>query len=531
MVKILRFFEKNLDLGELEKPLGDGKRGDILVRKLRDPESEFSFVPKKGSPPFKSRIINSDEIIDRITKNGNFDSNLSTDFFKPKTLYKPVLKSEDGRMFHLNDLEKTKEFGSSRGSSLGTVDSKIIETIQCMFFALQSLDSENKMNYDFRDPRTIRVEYFLEPNSDEIRKDILNRVKSSVKITSDILSSYRGESDKPSSWWNSFCYSVDRFYNFTCYFESPVVKYKEITILPLYWDEVFHHVDYNGVDSVPKTLKRKFSELNPKKNVKFEKWNPSDVYAVSSYNEFLIIEQIEDCKSLAELNQLLLKLFDERKMRGISLKKTGREIFPDLVINNQTIAPDYKLKSFKDSPNPLDTISFSLICDVVGFPDFKNKLVLRSFGGENIQDIQGEGEQYPQAESKQGKISLKAINDILEKYLKRYDFEIDKVPDVSQLKKLSDDQLIMDIQKAHQEIFGKTDLKVPGNVSRARLISKYQAIYFGLIIHRVKQENLYWEFLSKETIFLEEIILRDILHYAMSIKNIHFDSSVYVRFL
>ena len=141
MVKILRFFEKNLDLGELEKPLGDGKRGDILVRKLRDPESEFSFVPKKGSPPFKSRIINSDEIIDRITKNGNFDSNLSTDFFKPKTLYKPVLKSEDGRMFHLNDLEKTKEFGSSRGSSLGTVDSKIIETIQCMFFALQSLES------------------------------------------------------------------------------------------------------------------------------------------------------------------------------------------------------------------------------------------------------------------------------------------------------------------------------------------------------------------------------------------------------
>ena len=77
-MRILKFHESNLNLGELEKPSEEGGlRGDVLVRKLKqqveDPKNvdgHLNFLPKDSKP--KKSAINNPKVIRQRTVKENF---------------------------------------------------------------------------------------------------------------------------------------------------------------------------------------------------------------------------------------------------------------------------------------------------------------------------------------------------------------------------------------------------------------------------------------------------------------------------
>jgi hypothetical protein len=133
-MKINKITEANIDLNDLDKPGQGGLRGDILVKKLKD-EEEILFNPKSGDVSL-TKVVNSDEILPEITNDvGKYDSKNSRGFFKSGNKFKKVLLGEDDILYQLNDIEKTKDFSMKSGTSLGSVETRMVETIQCFFFS------------------------------------------------------------------------------------------------------------------------------------------------------------------------------------------------------------------------------------------------------------------------------------------------------------------------------------------------------------------------------------------------------------
>lgn len=526
MVKILKFFEANLDLGELDKNLGSEKRGQILVRKLSDPEEKFGFAPE-GSEPFDSEIRNANDIVSNITTNGDYDAIKARSFFKPKRNYVPVIRTAGSAKFRLNDLKKTAEFGASRGSSLGTEDTRLIETIQCYFLALMTTNYVRRYNLDIFEHGDIYPYDFLDNRTLKIRGELLDKVKSPIKIDYQDFKKFWDNSDRPASWWESFCWTAGHlFFRFLPYLGTD----QEEPTLPLKGVTIFHHSDYVGPDSIPQKLKKQFKKFVKDKSIKFEKWNPSDVYAVSKDFEASILQGIENCRDMEELNKLMRELFIENKMKGISLKKVHKDWAPNIVVNTMTDVPDFRFQSFVDNPNSLKTISMKVICELKADPKFKNILTLRSFGGSDIRNIDGEVEQVGSVSAKTGKISLKKINDILENNLKDLKMVEYKVPTVTELKEKDTKFFVDNIEKMHPKLIPSSRTMRPFDVLdydsgneplRERLISKFQSVKFCSIIKEVMRRD----------VDLANKILTEILLYALSIKNVEFSSSIYVRFL
>ena len=87
-------------------------------------------------------MTNADEIVPNITDGaGKYDPDAAKDFFKSGTRYSKVIQTDDER-YQLNDIEKTSDFGSSGGSSLGTKETRNVECIQCLFLALRQTKGE-----------------------------------------------------------------------------------------------------------------------------------------------------------------------------------------------------------------------------------------------------------------------------------------------------------------------------------------------------------------------------------------------------
>lgn len=472
-MKVLKFNEAQLNLKELEKDSKDGfRRGDVLVKKIKNKEEL-----KTNKNGIKKDIIvqNSDEILPQITdSDGNYDVQSSQKYFlKSQNRYKEdAIKGDDDENYKLNDLEKTSDFGSNRGSGLGTIDTRYVESIQCLFFAYRQRVRKPLTNEDvskllnLSDRTFERLKRFVDIGDMKIDKSIISKFKhhwtpTFVKIANVIYQPGTANS----GFKNDLLIDPNRIYKF-CQISTK--------------------------DGVVKAIKDKFYEYE---RVSISKWNPADVWAIDIYTEDRTISSIKNCKSISELSDLITNLFDQKKLIGISLKKVSEKENVKLIVNKMTKIPIYKFESVKVAEDSLSTIGVKITAHRFSeeFGPAPEYMTVRSFGGPNkIQNISGEIEGKS---ARHGKISLTKINQILVEILSKVEgCNIETVTSATSefyyednLSSWTDEELMDEIEAINQKIIRKygditsyTSKKV--KMTRSRLISKYQSLFLAWIL-------------------------------------------------
>ena len=157
--------------------------------------------------------------------------------------------------------------------------------------------------------------------------------------------------------------------------------------------DVEFHRGSSFVDSIYSSWNqaRKADKLGGIKN---DKWNPSDIWAVSPD-----VKSIEFKTDLAELNNQLIDLFDERKLVGISLKKLG----PDSKITVRAKEPQVEKDGYVEA-----TISPTSKDAYINFTSGA-KMQLRTFSNDGT-SFQGE---LKGKTANQGKIGGGVLRSIL----------------------------------------------------------------------------------------------------------------------
>ena len=145
-------------------------------------------------------------------------------------------------------------------------------------------------------------------------EDIMNDDKGPNNTADKLRDVFKGyDDDKIEEWTHSY---YEQQKEFLKEFNSPN------------WD-VFRYDNQSFVKFFEKHIKNKViaREMKPLDLVKkYTEWNPSDIWAVYKMNDVkkLIDKNITPKTSnVAELNNLLINLFDERKLIGLSLKQVA----------------------------------------------------------------------------------------------------------------------------------------------------------------------------------------------------------------
>ena len=138
------FSESKLSLFELIKPDHDQLfRGNVLINRLRSGDPLYTSLTRK------IKVLNPQEIIDNIVDSrGKYSPYNASKFFKKNIRYVPVIETEQG-MLRLNDIYRTRTFGSNGGSSMGLVATRLNESIQALFLSLRQYKGENLTDTDY----------------------------------------------------------------------------------------------------------------------------------------------------------------------------------------------------------------------------------------------------------------------------------------------------------------------------------------------------------------------------------------------
>ena len=132
LVKYDKFLETALDLPLLRSERNGRQRGNILVDEL---EKENPKLKLNVGGEVKIDKENAEEISDKITTDGEYDSDKGIEIFKTGTrkfdTYKNVIEDEKGNKYKLNQFKKDEVFGSS-GAGVNTRD---YENLQCIYLA------------------------------------------------------------------------------------------------------------------------------------------------------------------------------------------------------------------------------------------------------------------------------------------------------------------------------------------------------------------------------------------------------------
>ena len=505
-MRILRFNEVNLNLGELEKTSKEGGlRGDVLVRKLKqqieDPDNidgHLKFIPKSGVNKI-SNVNNPEEIIQGVTDGSNksYDIEKAKDFFTRNKKYLPVFDIED-REYRLNDIEKTRDFGSSRGSSLGTEETRIVESIQSLYCSLrQNLG------------RTINEEDF-ELFFDElgyIREELLYFIKIKVEINPEILENYR------KNWGTTFITTANALFE---YRETYTIKGDKRSILDDRKKYQFFQISFNG--GINLTIQKKFNKLVPKMQI--SKWNPSDMWAVNQIKIGMLQDKIKQCQTIEDLNKLVDDNFRSRDLIGISLKKIRNLETTNLLINKITERPTYSFLKVRTSFKATNSLGVNILLTQKSDLKSENRdmmLAIRTFAGtDKLGNVQGE---VIGSTSRHGKISLTEINSIFSKVSQEFDIKIPKVPDYKYFKDIPEDELQEKVESLNNLIGALGDkskeMKKEKSSTNVRLISKLQALLIAKNLYDFRQ--------------VSDRICQLMMYYALAIENSLFVCPMYVR--
>lgn len=469
--------EANLSIQDLEKRSREGgSRGDVLVKKLSDGEE---ITINKGGNKSDVLIVNSDDIISDITDDrGKYNPELGKTLFKPVSRYKDVLKGDDGSSYKLNDIEKVSDFGSSRGSSLGTLETRAVESLQCLILSYRQLKNTHIEKSDFIDILNLNKKEF----------NMYLKYIDAMDITKNLLEEYIPE------WGLTFLKTANALYT------------RRIKI-----------TNDNKVDVILRSdIKYKFYQVSSKNGVcgaikntyhhskapSMSKWNPSDIWAVDINAEREIINELNKSQNIIGLNKIIDHYFDSRQLVGISLKKVIKDEKIKLVINKMTKEPKYTFNSIKLAEDAFSTASLRIEVNTsseVGFGNAPSYMTVRSFSGSKIQNVSGE---VAGKAARQGKISLIKINEILKKYVG------ETVPLVSQIDKWGYRELKAKIKDLNEKLVEKYGHVAPSGrryeINRIRLISKYQALYLA------------WIFSKNDKRYIDQVVEK-MFHYALSI--------------
>jgi hypothetical protein len=504
-MRVLKFNEANLDLKELDKTSkSGGLRGDVLVSKIKD-HDDISFKPN-GKPNSITPVSNAEEIIPEITDdNGKYDSEKAKQFFKSGTRYDKVIQGEDDEMYQLNDIEKTSDFGSSGGASLGTADTRNVECIQCLFLALRQTRGEESITENDIDN--------LFDADGSIKPDLIGSIRVPIAINKDIISAYS------KTWLKSFINTANAIFEVRPVFSKETSPIKD-NILSRRRSYIFYQIGYK--EGLTKAIIDKYRSFSETTGIPISKWTPSDVWAVHRTQHTIVISRINECKTLDELNTLIDTLFDGKILRGISLKKLKNiEKTSDvvLVLNKVTPLPNYSFNSVITSTNSLGSLGIKILAnrevnvESSLFTDGIEVMDVRSFSGpDNPSDVSGE---VMGDSARHGKVGLLRIN----KIIKKVNPDLDLVPTKEELNRVSDRRLTTEINRMNAKIteLGKV-VGTKGSITgRSRLISKYQSLKLAELLYDNPDDA--------------DDIIESIFYYAMSIMNDQFTCPKYVRII
>lgn len=498
----------NLNLKELSRPAKNqpGKlRGDVLVDKI-DKGEEISFH-LKNKKDFKSTVINDEEIIGNITDTtGKFDPDKAKSFFtKGRNYVKNIEVAENDELYQLNDIEKTTEFGSSGGSSLGSVETRTVECIQCLFLALRQTKVEKSITFEDIDE--------LYDEFGNIRKDLLDAIRVPVELTSELIDQYL------ENWASTFIATANALYEVRPVFTKD--KDTDDNILSRRKTYIFYQIGFNR--DLTQILAETYRGFRETTGIPIAKWTPSDIWAVHKPQHSSIISRINNCDNINELNLVIDQLFDQKSLRGISLKKLKTILKTEdvtLVINKVTPVPNYTFNKVITSNNSLGSLGVKIIVNQISSIESQNQeevMDVRTFSGQDtISDVSGEVIGHS---ARHGKVGLTRINKIISRISKEKGVDIQLIETKDQLVSKSNDVLIQEIEVLNDKIksLGHSVGTKNSINERPRLISKYQALKFADILYTHRD--------------LSDEIVELVFYYAMSIKNDVFECPKYVRII
>jgi hypothetical protein len=469
LLKFIKFDEAKLTIQDLDKDtLIDGntlKRGDVLVNKLKSDDITQRKVTINN---IERTLAKDDELVDIITRYGKYDPSKASDSFLDKGRYKKAIRLEDGTEIKLNDIEKTKEFGSSGGSSKGSVGTDIVETIQCLYLSLvQNLK-----------------QYMIGNENINIRNLSIN-VKSNISITQEKINN---ESKK---WHRTFVATANSLYS----------ERKSVRILDWDTDYVFVHTSH----ILSKQIFDKYISFQT--GIQRNKWMPIDIWAISRnmISRGNKIIEIDTISNLGELENFINSKFESRELVGISLKKLEGDT-STIIINGENSVPDYIYNRIYIASPLNNKMGIDIITNYkidgklvkkLGYPK-EDKLVFRNKTGKNSDiccEVAGKN-------SRLGGIQLSVINRILTLH------QVEPIISYRDIL-LTDEEIKSEIINMYNEMYDNTDYQINifNGWSRIKLISLYQSLCMAIIIHNSEIE-------------LVNSILNDIFYFCLSIQYI-----------
>ena len=363
-----------------------------------------------------------------------------------------TLEDEDGNKVTTSKLKKSEDFGGGKGSGGGAAQTAIQETGQCLVNALVQKIGNDITEKDLTEDKLKSVAKDIDSNTpvEDVIQFIINSPGWSLTFinTAKKLNSYAGSN-----------------------FE--------------------YHRGSEFVDSIYSAWKKVRKENGWR--ISDDKWNPADIWIVSPAIKNITLRN----NDIAELNNHLLELFEEKKLIGVSLKKLGPDSKMSILNKEATIEKDDYSSSTVSSTSKDAYINFTSGA----------KMQLRTFTTDGT-SFQGE---IKGKTANQGKIGGGVISMLMQKA------GLDPLP--SQKNALADsvnlsDEFVnhfIDIAKKYGEFnISSEELK---NKSTDWISSKYQALSFIKIIETGDKEKV-------------SNALTDIVNYAGSKSSI---SSVYIK--
>lgn len=525
-MRIKKFNEVNINFADLQKQATNGLlRGDVLVSKLKkqidNPEDEVGkIIFNSDNKRIDSPVTNADEIINNITDGDekSFDVEKAKNFLTKGRNYIKRF-SVDDEQFKLNDIEKTKDFGSSSGSSLGTEQTIVVESIQCLICALRQ-----KMRQNI----TINDIFSLFDRNGNIHSNLISQIEIPISLNSDIINQYVG------SWGDTFVKTANSLFEEKSVYVPKLSSDKKDRLLSGRIRYKFCQI--NSKSRIVESIRANYKRFVVTKGIPIEKWNPSDLWIISFEDEENIINSLRNCDTLVDFNSKIDEFFLEKKLIGVSLKKLKENKDVNLLINKVTPRPTYKFLKVRTSSKPLSSLGVHVLLEQRSSLESECRQILINFrtfnGKEVIGDISGE---ITGTSARYGKISLKRINQILSSI--KESFGVEELGIIQNYKELStktNKQLYIDILKMN-DLVGRFGDKITSIESgervepaeneyenRVRLVSKYQALNFAKILYQSSE-------IEVDDKNLSDLICQRIMYYALAIQNDVFESPIYIR--
>ena len=553
-----KFFEKELTLTDLNAPAANGKRGDTLVRKLKNKEKirlnngELVDIEQMKDPDidgtWQDADIASDNMLD---DSGKFDIVKATDYLKNTkkskaarvNSYVKVFKDTDtDEEYTIGDFQKDRDFGSTGAG----VRIREHESIQMMFLAKRIQE-----NVDFPAPKMTKkmvkdritkqmkeVKIYEYPEIRDILESFKNQTNFKIgnttlypapgfKLTDDMFNHYCDDQ----SWLSTFCNvpnklcgQKDQSNNLVL---SPNIKY------------TIFHVAYKGSESTLNVIFKKYKVLSKGHAVDFSKYCPADIYVVDSNSVETLNKGIESCKDIFELNNFLNDSFRDRQIIPISLKRVGPS--PNsatLIVNaeDNMELPTFKVSSFKLSKDMEKGIGSKIMTNSEWINngekiERQRNLTMDSPNTGKNSNIDGE---IDGVWARHGKVSFAWIKKFIEESTLYHNNVEDagRIMEWQQLVGYSVDELrkiLGDLQKDLIDLKSEMNIsidydlagrEIKGNIEK-KLISKIQSLQIIKALAVIDKNDK-----SKKEV---DRIVSNMLLYALSIQNPGFSSPKYVR--